>query len=407
MHCLFGGSGLLISTDRAAWMDRMTTLSYEETGGTTDVVGHLPGSHSLLTGSTTPPTNASYSVAEKLHRDNMTRVAKLTPFLVYIVLLMLVGLVGNSLAFLVYHRRFPHNPTRTYILAISLCDLMTNVVALIAEMTDAFFYYTFYWDWACKLLKTVMNVLCLFSGFVLVAVALERQSIVCARFPTARRQRGRTVMAALAVCCTLSVGLSVPRAVLLGSDPLEGGAYCNTQDSYWDSPFPVVYNLALIVVFLLTLVTMCVCYLRIAVHLWRHNRRSDAVKVGSDPRLTNSNSADASAERKGGVSVTVTTTTTTSSSTGCGAGKKIPTRTTLMLFVVTAVFVFNYLPYLVVEVILFVTPDSPFWNTNLSVLYVLLRSFYLNSSVNAFVYSFCSARFRYECRQLFSKTIHR
>ena len=32
---------------------------------------------------------------------------------------------------------------------------------------------------------------------------------------------------------------------------------------------------------------------------------------------------------------------------------------------------------------------------------IVIRSIYLNSAVNAFVYSFCNARFRQECRGFF------
>ena len=32
---------------------------------------------------------------------------------------------------------------------------------------------------------------------------------------------------------------------------------------------------------------------------------------------------------------------------------------------------------------------------------IVIRSYHLNSAVNAFVYSFCNARFRQKCRELF------
>ena len=36
---------------------------------------------------------------------------------------------------------------------------------------------------------------------------------------------------------------------------------------------------------------------------------------------------------------------------------------------------------------------------------IVIRSCYINSAVNAFVYSFCNARFRQECRLLFQSLV--
>ncbi|KAL8595157.1 hypothetical protein ACOMHN_013830 [Nucella lapillus] len=124
---------------------------------------------------------------------NQKYVSELTPFAIYMAVLTTLGLFGNSVVFLVYYRRFKTNPTRTYILALNICDLFINVIELITEVTEMFFQYTFYWNWACKLMRVSMMALILFSCFMLATVALERHKIVCRKNTKMQRQDGNKV----------------------------------------------------------------------------------------------------------------------------------------------------------------------------------------------------------------------
>ena len=65
---------------------------------------------------------------------NVARMMSLLPTIAYIVVLMVVGLVGNTVVLVVYYRRFKPSATRTYILAMSVCDLLANVLSLPSEV---------------------------------------------------------------------------------------------------------------------------------------------------------------------------------------------------------------------------------------------------------------------------------
>ena len=87
-----------------------------------------------------------------------------------------------------------------------------------------------------------------------------------------------------------------------------------------------------------------------------------------------------------------------------GNVKTIPSSTTLMMFVLTAIFVVNYLPHLTILALRAVSDGvgeglGTGWLLN--AYNVGLRSYFMNSAVNSLVYGFCSARFRQECRTLF------
>ena len=83
------------------------------------------------------------------------------------------------------------------------------------------------------------------------------------------------------------------------------------------------------------------------------------------------------------------------------SSKKIHKRTTLMMFVLTAMFIVSYLPYIVMAALLRGKDalDVEGWLLNLE--QIALRSFFINSAVNPLVYGFCSMRFRKELYRFF------
>ena len=85
-----------------------------------------------------------------------------------------------------------------------------------------------------------------------------------------------------------------------------------------------------------------------------------------------------------------------------GSVRKIPTRTTFMMFVLTAVFIVNYLPYLIIVSLRAALDMELLVDTlGLNVYHIAIRSYFINSAANPLVYSFCSARFRLEFQRFF------
>ncbi|XP_076444335.1 uncharacterized protein LOC143282542 [Babylonia areolata] len=91
--------------------------------------------------------------------------------------------------------------------------------------------------------------------------------------------------------------------------------------------------------------------------------------------------------------------------------RRMRSRTTLMMSVLTSCYICNWLPHFVMRA---VRNDPVNWCENFTdcgynIYPIVIRSYYLNSAVNAFVYSFCNERFREECRKLFrgfAKKLH-
>lgn len=77
-------------------------------------------------------------------------------------------------------------------------------------------------------------------------------------------------------------------------------------------------------------------------------------------------------------------------------------RTTLMLFLITLVYLLSFLPYLVLMIVKVLDRDSLSgsgggWELLHN---FLLRSYFINSMANPIIYSFCSRTFRIECAQI-------
>ena len=153
-------------------------------------------------------------MAEFLDTSNRDFALSLAPTLAYLVLLMAAGLVGNTIVFLVYYKRFKPSATRTYILAMSVCDLLNNVLALPSDFFEIYFHYNFDNVEACKFFGFFTRFVTLFSGFILVAVALDRYRTVCQ--PTKKQKSPKYASVEVFLCGLFAVCAGSPLIILKG-----------------------------------------------------------------------------------------------------------------------------------------------------------------------------------------------
>ena len=221
-------------------------------------------------------------VEEHVEAKNPTSMA---PTLAYLAVLAAVGIVGNSLVFLVYYKRFKASATKTYVQTLSALDLTTNVCCLSMEIPKYAYNHSFT-SVECKVTTSLMAFLVCFSGSVLVAVALDRRQTVC-------RRQGRSLMSvkkarrAVLVSGTLSFVLNAPRVHLAESRTTNfTGSNITTEICSALNPkqseFASVYSGIFIAVLVVAIVTLIVCYSAIAWHLWQHRKRR-ALQSGPRP----------------------------------------------------------------------------------------------------------------------------
>ena len=210
-------------------------------------------------------------------------LSSLAPAVAFFVLLAVVGVVGNSIVFLVYHKRFKASVTKTYIHTLSVLDLTTAVFYLALYTSLYRFQYTYHSVAACKLTYALLGFLPLYSGMILVAVALDRQKHICqqqARSPASVTKAKRSVL----VCSAVSFVVSSPRPYLATTQtvPFVGsnvtGEMCVDLDD-GQSTFALVYKVVFAMVISTGIIIMLVCYFSIAKFLQQHKTRG-AVQSG-------------------------------------------------------------------------------------------------------------------------------
>ncbi|XP_076468286.1 uncharacterized protein LOC143299069 [Babylonia areolata] len=235
--------------------------------------------NSALSGNFSHDMKSNDSQDVDLEALNLVKTRALTPTIVYLAVLMVVGAVGNTIAFLVYYKRFKPSATRTYILAMSLCDLLANVLSLPSEIIDIRHWYTFDLPVLCMCMRGSNSFLTLTSAFLLLAVATDRFNKICR--PLEKQSPLRRIKLHVIICVLASLALSVVFAALNGSRTLPTGVgnvtgtTCSVSDQFRDTLFPMVYNGIMALTFLVCVTIMMVCYIRIALELWRHKKRQE------------------------------------------------------------------------------------------------------------------------------------
>ncbi|XP_046563331.1 orexin receptor type 2-like [Haliotis rubra] len=374
--------------------------------------------------------------------------------MLFLAILMIVGCIGNALVFYVYHVKMKRNTTRVYILSVAAFDLLNCVVCIPHEIADMRYNYTFGRYALCKVVRVFIVFSSFGSGFILLVVAVDRYRRVCRPFQ--KQMSTRTARVAVTICTVLSFFISLPAYVIFGSRtvPLDivniNGSDCSISDEYVDSPFPRLYNGVHFSIFVPSMLFLIVIYSLIRRQVIKQRRfrskmhcqnvpssqkgdgdkvsnstQSDEVPTSSSGQgpsdvsevamqLPNNRPAreDASnsrrQERKPEHSSKDKTWLGIDVSASCDAvsanfhtsprrdgGER---RTLFMLFLITLVFVLSYLPHLTLMVTLAVNKYifEEIQGFGLAAFNLFIRSYFINSASNPFIYSFCSTNFRRE-----------
>ncbi|PVD22228.1 hypothetical protein C0Q70_18034 [Pomacea canaliculata] len=369
----------------------------------------------------------------------------LLPTVLVLVAIIVGGLLGNSLVFVVYLRQFRPSSTRVFVLAMCVYDLLTNVVTLPMMVVIVHRAFVNYDRWFCSTALACISFFSVCTGWILCFVALDRQRRVCQSQKQQFSPRQAWLFVLLAT--GLSALVTFPFFHLKGVQRVRAPdadvtvSTCAVEDAYLGTVFYTVYKLSVGLTFVATVGTAVVCYSLIGRHVWLHTRKQRALLEIRGVRIEVENRSGGGGEVSG-VSNSINISSQDTHSAGVSLDTDSPSakenvadsetnklattlrpvsfekrrsfkqrrkrrinhsRTTLTMVVLTSVGVLNYLPHLVVRYVhekpgFFLNPDLTVLSLNLYML--AMCSIYLNSAINPIVYSFCNARFLQECRKL-------
>ncbi|KAK6167660.1 hypothetical protein SNE40_021634 [Patella caerulea] len=374
-----------------------------------------------------------WMILEMIEWDN---TKKLTSTIIYMALLIIMGLVGNTVVLAVYTVRLRTGTTRIFILALAVVDVLNSIFGMSGEIIDIVHSYTFFNNDMCKIIR-FNNYITVFSSiYILIGVSIDRYRKVCKPYSRQITEKGAKLMVGGAIFAASVI--TIPAIILNGIHEYEyiyNGqnitvSECTFNNFYQDTWYPKVLVGAQFLIFVFSLCILITMYLMIGRKIFIHSRFSfkklsaekkkelvgekkteksvsfGAVQVNkvSNIEVVDDSVVETSEVQSEGYSEAVPRYTARQSIqlNKRMKARKIKNRTTLMLVGITMVFIASCVPYLTISVMKrldtnFVTSMS---DTEYKIYNIFLRSYFFNSVANPIVYSFCNARFREEAKRV-------
>lgn len=243
------------------------------------------------------------AIEEYLETLSLQKTLELLTPILFLSLLMLVGIPGNALVFLVFWKYFKASSTRVFILAMAVCDFTTSAVALPLYIIRLRFHYNFPDPDLCRVMFIFQRLPVMASAWLLVSVALDRRHRICQALKPQLSPRqalylvvGSVIMASLA---------SFPFTPLYGDLRVNtaqsevNGSQCGVTNDLGSSMYRQAENLTLMLNFVLGLIIMVFCYSHIAHRL---RKQKNIISLALRPRVPaeDTRNRELKAESEGG-----------------------------------------------------------------------------------------------------------
>lgn len=374
------------------------------------------------TGSTTVEPEDLHS---KLSHYNRLQALRYFPVFVFLMIILIVGTVGNSLVLFVYRNRFRKTSSNYFIVTMAIFDLLACVIGLPIELYDLLHSFSFENSAVCKIFRYTEAVVVYGSAIILVEIAFDRYFKICKPLWIIELYKIK------AMCCGAGVAaviISVPAAILYGisrtptPDGHIQGFDCSIEEKYKKKTYSHVYYGLLAVLFVFTVVILSALYIRIWVEIKRRKELviGDHVQTPREEIPMDTSSQNDQNTKKLRVkycseysdedSQDITTRISLRprlQSLAETMSKIRVCRTTIVLFAVTVAFVISYLPGIVIMVCRSSIKNLEENQTVAEqVLSKLFSKFYfLNNAINPVIYSFLNVSFRRRCASLVKKLV--
>lgn len=222
--------------------------------------------------------------------------------------------------------------------------------------------------------------------------------------------------AGVAVAAAVAIVVAGPALSIYGNRTVDTsvaglrGCDCSVQDKHQGRLYPLLYELVFGAAFVAYTVVLAGLYLAVWVETRRHRKYMASHSIPNlalSSLLVTTADDDASSSTVAAAESPESARRKTSRSVPSEISAKLrksmrASKLTVVAVAVTVVFVVSYLPHLCLIILRTVMPDIDHHQTGARlVLYnIFLRSYFLNSVANVFVYSAMNMEFRLECKRL-------
>lgn len=359
--------------------------------------------------------NESFDTSALLLNLNNKAAVLFLPVTLFMTFLMVIGIVGNVIVFIVYLKRQRKSTPDLYIFNLAILDLLTCTFGIPMEITDLCLPYIFDAPAACKIVRTLESWTTLASALTLVIISIDRYKRIC------KYGESFSISTVKTLCLIAMCGgafLSWPLLIIVGKRTVDlgipgiKGVECSVSDLMQQSLIPLVYYVVMTLCFVGSLVFVIFVYVRISLFL----------KKTKATRLKNVKNSSISSQQPTSVSQSIDSENkhqnaarTLSRNSKQTSGVKV-TRTTTIFVAVTVVFIVSFLPFLVTMLLRHITSDM-YAHVPKPVEIIFLfcsKTYLINNAINPVIYSFLSRKFREDVKRLFnnncdknSQTMHR
>ncbi|KAK3101489.1 hypothetical protein FSP39_003982 [Pinctada imbricata] len=209
---------------------------------------------------------------------------------IILVILLIVGVVGNAIVVLVYKFKMTGKiEDRFFIPILAAVDLVSCVLLIALSLTRTVSPVMFFDDGSCKALNYLAHASSLISLFLLVIIAIHRYQKICRPLGYQMKDTGKRV--ATGISCCAAIVLFSPLVSLYEvngvTQTFNGqnvtGFVCSTKPSLVNRPqFIKIYQGFTLVVYILTILTIMVLYIlvsRAIIHRLASWKRKKAKKL--------------------------------------------------------------------------------------------------------------------------------
>lgn len=228
------------------------------------------------------PSNTSYGYFPKdyylwIVNEQLYDINK--PIVVIFLLLILLGIFGNSLVAYVFGFRLKKSTVHTYITCIAAYDTMTSILLIFEIFDKRYPMYAGNFTDICKVVRCLEVFFSCGSSLFIVSIAFDRYYKVCKPF---KRLSLKTVRKSILCILIASAFLSWPMVLFHGPElvktlhPGVSGKDCADDERFKDSIYPVIYFIILFVFVIACIVVIVIMYIFVFLEIfkWKHNSMS-------------------------------------------------------------------------------------------------------------------------------------
>lgn len=382
--------------------------------------------------------------SSKYDKEIFTR--DLLPTFIFVSLLLPIGIIGNGLVCFIYHRNWHKNrrSSRLFIIALAWIDLSNCIVTMPFEIVLLMNPTTFDNTAVCKFFRYSTFMLNGMSSIVLIGIAVDRH--IGFRYSRKKTFGVRQAKTCIVVSIFISALTCWPAIVLYGTHTYQykgvKSMTCLIDDRYKGTVFPYAHSIYLISSSLLVDVVLISLYFftwrsihytktRLLVLSADNSRESErywtsfmrCCKRSSGTHLRNASSTLLTPEinsiscydpcsksigfgnqstRRYENRIGSSTSYTTPVCIRFGPKPHV-TKSYIMMFSVTVVYICTYLPFCVIAIIRCISATflSELPSTEANIYHLFLRSYMLSMTANPIIYCFINKSFRKDCLRLF------